>query len=171
MANLDMEYYDWLISGWKKTNPAASRCRNMIFQNRHRCFKFSTTLTYDVNERLTPAIVVISSRSKFFSRGIILAFFPYHATDALCKKKLKEKIFLHNFFNNYIKLSMGSPELVSPTVPRYFNPFTSSKHSFAPELATAPEVEEPERKMAGAGVVFEEHKGISQFSQPPSGSL
>ena len=66
---------------------------------------------------------------------------------------------------------MVSPDFVSPTVPRYFNPFASSKHSFAPELATAIEVEEPEWTMGGAGVVVEGHKGISQFSQTPSGSL
>ena len=66
---------------------------------------------------------------------------------------------------------MGSPDFVSPTVPRYFNPFASSKHSFTPELATAVEVEEPERTLAGAGVVVEGHNGISQFSQTPSGSL
>ena len=66
---------------------------------------------------------------------------------------------------------MGSPDFVSPTLPRYFNPFASSKHSFATALATAVEVGEPERTIAGGGVVVEGHNGISQFSQTPSGSL
>ena len=54
---------------------------------------------YNINEILIPAIVVISSRSKFFSRGIIFAVFPFHATGAFWKKKLKEKYFCTKFLS------------------------------------------------------------------------
>ena len=64
------------------------------------------------------------------------------------------------------------PETVSLTDPLYVFPFASSKHSVTSGLLVlAPVVNELVEAEEGVVVVIEEHKGTSQSSHAPSGSL